>query len=50
MVRAYIYDVLIITKNNFEDYLKALDKVLQRLTEAGLKLIAEISLFGRTQE
>ena len=28
MVRAYIDDVLVITKNNFEDHLKALDRVL----------------------
>ena len=41
MVRAYIDDVLIITKNNFNDPLKALDKVLQRIAEAGLKLNAE---------
>ena len=32
MVRAYIDDVLVINKNNFQDHIKALDKVLQRLT------------------
>ena len=31
MVCAYIDDVPIITKNNFKEYLKALDKVLQGL-------------------
>ena len=31
MVRAYIDDVIIITKNNSKDHLKALDRVLQRL-------------------
>ena len=36
MVRAYIDDVLVITKINFEDHLKALDEVLQKLAEAGL--------------
>ena len=41
MVRAYIYDVLVITKNDFEDYLKSLDRVLQRIAEAGLKVNAE---------
>ena len=41
MVRAYIDDVLIITKNNFEDHIKALDRVPQRLAEAGLKVNAE---------
>ena len=38
MICAYIFDVLIITKNNFEDHLKALEKVLQRLAESGLKV------------
>ena len=41
MVRAYIDDKIVITKNNFEDHLKALDKVLQRLAEAKLKVNAE---------
>ena len=41
MVRAYIDDKIFITKNNFEDHLKALDKVLQRLAEAELKVNAE---------
>ena len=31
MVHVYIDDVLAINKNNFEDHLKALDMVLQRL-------------------
>ena len=38
MVRVYIYDVLVMTKNNVEDHLKSLDMVLQRLAEAGLKV------------
>ena len=45
MVHAYIDDVLVITNNNFEDHLKASDKVLQRLVEAGLKLNAEKPFF-----
>ena len=49
MVCAYIDDVLVITKINFEDHLKALYSVLQRLAEAGLKLNAEKSFFGRTE-
>ena len=49
MVRAYIDDVLIITKNNFEDHIKALDRELQRLAEAGLKLNTEKSFFGQTE-
>ena len=40
MVRAYIDDLLVITKNNSEDHLKALDRVLQRLAEPGLKVNA----------
>ena len=48
MVRAYIDDVLVISKNNFKDHLKALDRVLQRLAEARLKVSAEKSLFGQT--
>ena len=48
MVHAYIDDVLVITKNNFEDHLKALGRVLKRLTEAGLKVNVEKSFFGQT--
>ena len=49
MVRAYIDDVLVITKNNFKGHLKALYRVLQRLAEAGLKVNAEKSFFVRTE-
>ena len=49
MVRAYIDGVLVITKNNFEDHLKVLDKVLQIFVEAGLKVNAEKSFFGQTE-
>ena len=48
MVRAYIDDVLFIAKNNFEDHIKALERVLQRPAEAVLKLSAEKSFFGQT--
>ena len=48
MVRAYIDDVLVITKSNFEDHLKALYSVLQRLTEAGWKVNEGKSFFGQT--
>ena len=41
MVRSYIYDVIIITKNNFEGHIKALYRVLQRLVEAGLNVNTE---------
>ena len=49
MVRAYIDDVLVITKNNFEDHLKALYGVLKRLAEYGLKLNTEESLLGKIE-
>ena len=49
MVRAYIDDVLIITKNNSEEHLKSLDKVLQRLAEAGLKINAEKYFLGKIE-
>ena len=40
MVRKYIDNVLAINKNWFADYLNALDRVLQKLMEEGLKLNA----------
>ena len=40
MVRAYIDDVLVMIENDFEDHLKPIDRVIQRLTEAGLKVNA----------
>ena len=45
MVPEYIDDVLGSTKNNFNDHLKSLDRVLQGLTETGLKVNAEKSFF-----
>ena len=39
-VHAYIDDVLVITKNNFEDHLKEIDRFIQRLAKAGLKVNA----------
>ena len=41
MVHAYIDDILVITKDNLKDHLKSLDRVIQRLAEAVLKLKAE---------
>ena len=49
MVRKDIDDVLLITKNIFEYHLKALDKVLKRLAEAGLKVNAEKSFLGQIE-
>ena len=49
MVCAYIDDVLVITKNNFEEYLKSLERVINRLAEAELKLNTEKTFFRRTE-
>ena len=48
-VRAYIDDVLVITKENYDNHLVALERVLQRLAEAGLKVNADKSFFCRTE-
>ena len=45
MVRAYIDDIIVINENNFKDHLKSLEKVLQRLMEAGIKVKSEKSFF-----
>ena len=37
----YIYDILVITKDNLKDHQKSLDRVIQRLAEAVLKVKAE---------
>ena len=42
-VRAYIDDILVITKNDFMDHLVELEKAQQRLAEAGLKFNADKS-------
>ena len=41
MVDAYIENVLVITKNYFVEHLKALDKIIQKHVEAGLKFNAQ---------
>ena len=46
-VRAYIDDLLIISKDTFEDHLDKLETVLKRLQEYGLKVNAKKSFFGR---
>ena len=48
-VRAYLDDLLIITKGTWEEHLEVLDRVLKKLTHAGLKVNAEKSSVG-TQE
>ena len=46
-VRTYLDDVLVITKDSFDDHLAKLDRVLARLHEAGLKVNAPKCFFGR---
>ncbi len=48
-VRAYIDDILCITKGDWDDHLQKLRVVLQRLREAGLKVNAKKSFFGRSE-
>jgi Reverse transcriptase (RNA-dependent DNA polymerase) len=47
-VRAYLDDILIVTKNTFEDHLNKLETVLQRLHTADLKINIEKSTFATT--
>ena len=44
-VRAYIDDLLVISKGSFEDHLSKLDEVLNKLQSAGLKVNATKSSF-----
>ncbi len=46
-VRAYIDDLLILTKGDHNDHLEKLEIVLQKLTQAGLKVNAPKSFFSR---
>ena len=46
MVCAYIEEVLVLTKDEFVDHLKDIEKLLQKLTEAGLKVNTKRSFFG----
>ena len=46
-VRAYIDDLLCITKGSFEDHLEKLGMVLDRLRQAGLKVNAKKSFFAK---
>ena len=48
-VCAYIDDILVTTKGDWNDHLEKLDKVLQRLGEAGLQVNADKSFFGKTE-
>ena len=48
-VRAYINDLLILTKGSWQDHLNTLSEVLSRLRDAGLKVNANKSFFGQTK-
>ena len=48
-VRAYIDDVLLLTKGSWEEHLHRLDKVLMKLKNAGLKVNAKKSFFRRPE-
>ena len=47
-IRAYIGDLLIITKGDWSDHLEKLELTLQKLKYNGLKCNAEKSFFGQT--
>ena len=46
-VRAYIDDLLCLTTSTWEDHLNKLDQILERLKDAGLKVNAKKSFFGK---
>jgi len=46
-VRCYIDDILCITKSNWNNHLNKLDEVLQRLKDAGMKVNASKTFFGK---
>ena len=48
-VRAYIDDLLILTKGSFMDHLQKLSEVLSRLQQEGLKVNAKKSFFAHSQ-
>ena len=48
-VRAYIDDLLVLTKGSYEDHLKKVEVVLARLENAGLQVNAEKSFFAKDE-
>ena len=48
-VRAYLDDLLILSKGDWNDHIEKLDRTLSKLAEAGLKVNCEKSFFGRTE-
>ena len=47
--RAYLNDLLLITKGDFNEHLVQLEQALTRLSEAGLKINASKSSFCQTE-
>ena len=48
-VRCYIDDILIVTKSDWKEHLKCITTVLELMGNAGLKVNAEKSFFGRRE-
>ncbi len=48
-VRVYLDDLLTITKGDFNDHLQKLERVLDKLNKAGLKVNAKKSFFGKSE-
>jgi hypothetical protein len=48
-VRTYIDDLLVMTMSTWDDHLQCLELVFKRLLQAGLKVNAKKSFFGRTE-
>ena len=48
-VRAYLDDVLLITKSDFSDHLKCLETVLQRIKKANLRINVDKSFFATSE-
>ena len=48
-VRCYLDDLLVLTSSSWDDHLDKLERVLQRLQAAGLKINANKSFFGRPE-
>jgi hypothetical protein len=46
-VRTYIDDLLVITNQDFMDHVAKLQQVFDRLQQAGLKINAKKSFFGK---
>jgi hypothetical protein len=47
--RAYIDDLLVVSSSTFADHLQKLEQVLSQLQQAGLKVNATKSFFGREE-